>query len=169
MDVLINNAGVMNEHTGGEYTRDLASELFNVNVLGHAFLTKALEPLLRKAASGTARIVNVSSSLGSLTQRLDPADVMGGIPADFYRMSKAALNMMTANENYHYRGWARAWAYCPGYVITNLTGEEDRQGRRDAGAETSETSAQGILDIVNGVRDGEWDKFVAKRGQSHPW
>lgn len=169
VDVLVNNAGITNEHKGGEYTRDMAFELFNVNVFGHAFLTRALEPLLRKASDGTARIINVSSILGSLSRRFDPSNPGAAVPADFYRMSKAALNIMTGNQNYHYKGWAKAWAYCPGYVITNLTGEGDRQLRKDTGAETSLTSAEGILSIVNGERDEDWDKFVRRRGETIPW
>lgn len=62
------------------------------------------------------------------------------------------------------------WAYCPGFVITGLkaTPEEGigyRNWREDNGAESSETSAQGILEIVEGKRDAEVDGFVKRYGQ----
>lgn len=159
----------MNEHKGGPYDRAMARELFDANFFGHVFLTRALEPLLRKAADGCARIVNVSSSLGSVGERVDASHPFYGVPGDFYRASKAALNMQTASQNFAYQGWAKAWAFCPGYVVTNLSGEETRQMRKDHGADSSETSAQGILDIVSGKRDGETDKFVARNGETHIW
>ena len=61
-----------------------------------------------------------------------------------------------------------AWAFCPGYVITDLAGD-DRELRKARGAESAETSAQGILEIVEGKRDGEVNKFVARYGKQHPW
>ena len=89
-------------------------------------------------------------------------------------MSKAALNMLTSCQAYNYRKWknpVKAFAFCPGYVITDLTGADDkeRQRRKDTGAESSETSAQGILEIVNGERDHETEVFIQKYGKTFPW
>lgn len=169
LDVLVNNAGIVSLQSGTSTPREILAHIFNTNVFGHVLLTQALEPLLKK--SKDARIINVSSSLGSLTMANDPSSMyykLAGGHED-YRMTKAALNMMTANQNVGYSGWARAWAYCPGYVVTNLTGEQDRQNRVNTGAESSETSAQGILDIVDGKRDGETSVFVTRRGETFPW
>lgn len=69
-----------------------------------------------------------------------------------------------------YKSWgAKVWSYCPGYVVTNLTGEGDRQNRIDSGAESSETSAIGLLEIVQGKRDAEVGLFVAKNGKQWGW
>jgi NAD(P)-dependent dehydrogenase (short-subunit alcohol dehydrogenase family) len=116
------------------------------------------------------RIINVSSSLGSLAERAGPKSVGYDLPAEAYRMSKAALNMASVCMHVTYRDWgAKVWAYCPGYVVTNLTGEADRQRRAETGAESSETSAQGILEIVKGQRDAEVGLFVTRRGARWDW
>lgn len=84
-------------------------------------------------------------------------------------MSKAALNMLTAYLHAQFRGdGLKVWAYCPGYVVSDLT--NDREAREQMQwCESSETSAQGILEIVQGERDGEVGTFITKRGGSYPW
>ncbi|KAH7111503.1 hypothetical protein B0J13DRAFT_576942 [Dactylonectria estremocensis] len=167
IDVLVNNAGIY----GSELvTRESLHAVLDTNVFGTMLLTKALEPLLRKSTD--PRIINISSSLGSITLRTDHSSFYTGVTGETYRMSKAALNMLSGIQFYQYKDWehpAKVWAYCPGYVVTNLTGEEDRQNRIDQGAETSETSAQGVLEIVRGDRDGDVNRFVTKRGEFYPW
>ncbi len=78
--------------------------------------------------------------------------------------------MATACMHASYSSWgAKVWAFCPGYVVTNLTGEADRQNRIDKGAESSETSAAGIVEIVEGKRDGEVGMFLQRRGGRWDW
>ena len=50
-----------------------------------------------------------------------------------------------------------------------MRGEDYRKKREEAGAESSETSAQGILEIVEGKRDAEVDLFVQRYGKTWPW
>lgn len=45
-------------------------EIFETNVFGVFAVTRAMLPLLRRAAVG--RIVNLSSEMGSMTRRSDP-------------------------------------------------------------------------------------------------
>lgn len=166
LDVLVNNAGVVISNA-----KDSRSELvdtFNTNAASPLILTDALVPLLKK--SKDPRIINVSSGLGSISERANPASPYYNVAGEAYRISKAALNMATTHMVYTYQGWgAKVWAYCPGYVVTNLTGEEDRQNRINSGAESSETSAQGILEIVEGKRDGEVGKFLQRYGKQFNW
>ena len=69
-----------------------------------------------------------------------------------------------------YQSWgAKVWAHCPGYVVTNLTGEEKREYRIANGPESSETSAKGILEIVEARRDGEVGLFTTKKGGRSHW
>jgi NAD(P)-dependent dehydrogenase (short-subunit alcohol dehydrogenase family) len=83
-------------------------------------------------------------------------------------MSKAALNMLTGYQYYQLKDvGAKVWSYCPGYVTTDLG--RDRDVRVQQGIDSSETSAQGILEIVEGKRDAEVGTFVARYGQSHGW
>jgi len=85
VDVLINNAGVLDGYTGIEDTDiEQALEIYDVNALGALRVTQALLPQMRK---GTAKkLVFVTSGMGSITD-----NTSGG--AYGYRMSKAALNM----------------------------------------------------------------------------
>ncbi|KAK1996223.1 short chain dehydrogenase [Colletotrichum falcatum] len=166
LDVLVNNAGIVVMQP-----KDRRSELldtFNTNAASALILTEALIPLLKK--SKDPRIINVSSGLGSISERADPGSLWYKNPAEAYRISKAALNMATVHMVYEFKSWgAKVWAYCPGYVVTNLSGESDRQNRINNGADSSETSAQGILEIVEGKRDGEAGKFIARFGGQYNW
>ncbi|KAK1963321.1 short chain dehydrogenase [Colletotrichum sublineola] len=166
LDVLVNNAGIVITQP-----KDRRSELldtFNTNAAGALILAEALVPLLKK--SKDPRIINVSSGLGSISQRTDPGSKYYEVGAVSYRISKAALNMATAHMAYDFKSWgAKVWAYCPGYVVTNLTGENDRQRRIESGADSAETSAQGILEIVEGKRDGEVGKFITRYGGQYSW
>jgi NAD(P)-dependent dehydrogenase (short-subunit alcohol dehydrogenase family) len=86
LDVLINNAAIDYDTWESASDADLTTvrEAFEKNVLGTWQTTQALLPLLRR--SDRARIVNVSSGAGALT------DMGAGIPA--YRVSKVALNAL---------------------------------------------------------------------------
>lgn len=174
LDVLVNNAGVAPEPAGKVWTtREHLRAIFETNVFGPTILTEATLPLLRK--SKNAMVINVTSGLGSiagLDTTLDsssPLHAFQGVLGPGYRMSKAALNMLTAYQHLHlHNDGIKTWAYCPGYVVTDLSG--DRESRAaEPWCESSETSAQGILDIVHGERDGEVGKFVTKRGGAYPW
>ncbi len=97
LDILVNNAGIVGQADGLPSTSslDAIERAFRVNFLGTVAVTQAMLPLLRKAES--ARIVNVSSGLGSLTKSGDPA--WTSVAAKFlgYASSKAALNMLTVH------------------------------------------------------------------------
>ncbi|KAF2828228.1 NAD(P)-binding protein [Ophiobolus disseminans] len=172
--ILINNAGVCPEPASGspDTSREFLRATFETNVYGPTLLTQALLPLIK--ASKSAKVINVTSGLGSISMfnaDLDASSVLHyfkDVQGIGYRMSKSALNMLSAWQQYQLRDTAvKVWAYCPGYVVTDLGG--DREEREKMGLESSETSAQGILDIVEGKRDAEKGGFVTKRGGSYPW
>jgi NAD(P)-dependent dehydrogenase (short-subunit alcohol dehydrogenase family) len=122
LDVLVNNAAI----TGGmpqEPTRvDPATvrTVVETNVLGVIRVTNALLPLLRRSAS--PRIVNMSSSVGSLTRQTTPGAQTGPISAA-YATSKTFLNALTVQ-------YAKELgdtdilinAGCPGFCATDLNG-----------------------------------------------
>lgn len=166
LDVLINNAGIV--ITAPKGRRSELVDTFNTNAASPLVLTEHLLPLLKK--SQDPRIINVSSELGSISERSDESGGYYRLPAEAYRMSKAAMNMATACMYAMYKGWGcKVWSYCPGFVVTNLTGEEARQKRIEMGAESAETSAEGLREIVEGKRDGEVGSFVTKRGKVYGW
>jgi NAD(P)-dependent dehydrogenase (short-subunit alcohol dehydrogenase family) len=174
LDVLVNNAGICPEDNKDEWTtRDKLRATFETNVYGPMILTQALTPLLK--ASKNAMVINVTSGLGSITGMDPDVDASSALKTfqsavvPGYRMSKAALNMLTAYQHLHLREFGlKIWAYCPGFVKTDLQNDRDRREAL-SWCEGSETSAQGILDIVRGERNEEVGKFVTKRGGVYPW
>lgn len=174
IDVLVNNAGICPERGQQQWpTREHLRATFETNVYSPAILTEACIPLLK--ASSNPKVINVTSGLGSIStfdNDLDPSSILHAFrdarfPA--YRMSKSALNMLSAYQQHQLTEFGiKVWAYCPGWVVTDLT--DDREVREGIEAcESSETSAEGILDIVDGKRDGEAGKFITKRGGGYSW
>ncbi|MCW2930118.1 MAG: putative short chain dehydrogenase [Actinomycetia bacterium] len=105
-------------------------------MLGVIATTNAMLPLLRKAPS--ARIVNVTSEIGSVTfmsDRNSPAWPMpGSIP---YPVSKAALNMVTAMYAKELASThIKVNAANPGYCATDLNGNTGLRSAAE-GAEVS--------------------------------
>ncbi|KAL5355410.1 hypothetical protein BJX96DRAFT_48477 [Aspergillus floccosus] len=166
LDVLVNNAGIA--ITEPRERRDEMLTTINTNAVSAYVLTEQLVPLLQK--SQDPRIINVTSRLGSISERADPNNQYYTTQFDAYRVSKAALNMATVCMYASYKTWgAKVWAFCPGHVVTNLTGEEGRKQRVAMGLDSSETSAQGILEIVQGQRDEEVGLFLQRRGLRADW
>ena len=119
LDVLVNNAGIAGRFDDGAQDPttldlDVVRTVLDTNVFGVVRVTNAVLPLLRQADA--PRIVNVSSSMGSLTLR--PGPILAA-----YAPSKTMLNSITAQ-------YARRLAdtnvivnaCCPGYVATDFTG-----------------------------------------------
>ena len=119
LDVLVNNAAILFDTWQRTSAADLdvVREALETNLLGAWQTTLAFLPLLR--ASEHARIVNVSSGLGSLT------GMGAGTPA--YGISKAALNALTSKLAAELRT-ARILvnAVCPGWVATDMGGPGGR-------------------------------------------
>lgn len=120
LDVLVNNAGI----GGGQLPsqQDLAAmrALFETNVYGTLAVTQALLPLLARSRAG--RIVNVSTTLASLTLATDPTHRIAAWNMLFaYTASKAALNAFTVRLAHELRPQRiKVNAVCPGYVATDF-------------------------------------------------
>jgi NAD(P)-dependent dehydrogenase (short-subunit alcohol dehydrogenase family) len=166
LDVLINNAGIISKRTP---LIESLREVFETNTFGPAIVTEAFTPLLEK--SKNARLIYVTSDLGSITERSDPSSKYYKLPSLTYRMSKAALNMLVACHHVELgpKG-IKVWGFNPGYVVTNLsgTGEKGVKERIANGAGDAKESAEGIVACVDGRRDNDTGKFVNKDG-FHPW
>jgi NAD(P)-dependent dehydrogenase (short-subunit alcohol dehydrogenase family) len=98
LDILVNNAGTASVARRGyppsQTSLDDMRDVFEINVFGVVAVTNAMLPLLRR--SPAARIVNVSSEVGSITAQGDPSHPLAQMPASVqYPSSKAALNMIT--------------------------------------------------------------------------
>jgi NAD(P)-dependent dehydrogenase (short-subunit alcohol dehydrogenase family) len=119
LDALVNNAAIhydtWQRATDADF--DVVREAFETNVLGAWRTVEACLPLLRRSPS--ARIVNVSSGAGALT------DMGGGAPA--YRISKTALNALTRMLSVELRGdGILVNSVCPGWVATDMGGPGGR-------------------------------------------
>ena len=123
LDVLVNNAGISLEfsaHTKPSQL-DLAAlkETYETNVFGAFAVTHAFLPLLRKSGSG--RIINQSSTLGSLGILSDPKSPYYGNNLLAYNSSKSALNGMTLAWSKDLAGDKIAVnSTCPGWVKTDM-------------------------------------------------
>ena len=123
LDVLVNNAGVTGDPSRQLPTAvDLAAvrTAVETNVIGVIRVTNAMLPLLRRSAS--PRIVNMSSSVGSLTLQSAPGAQTGPISAA-YAPSKTFLNGVTVQYARELRDTnILINAANPGYCATDLNG-----------------------------------------------
>jgi len=136
LDVLINNAGISGivPQSALETSIDDFKEVFDINLYGVVSVTQTFIDLLQKSTE--PRIVNVSTSVGSLSLQSNP-----NWPAyDYakyavYASSKSAMNMYTVHLAYELRDTAfKVNAVCPGYTKTDFTnymgGEVEEAGKR---------------------------------------
>lgn len=123
LDILVNNAGVVDAADGPPTASapEAVRRIMDVNFVGTLAVTQAMLPLLRRSTAG--RIVNLSSSLGSLTLNGDPTSPYYSARLIGYNASKAALNMLTVQLSEELRDTPIVvTSVSPGYVKTDLTG-----------------------------------------------
>jgi NAD(P)-dependent dehydrogenase (short-subunit alcohol dehydrogenase family) len=121
LDILVNNAGIAEWAKPSEVDLAKVREVYETNVFGAMAMTQAMLPLLRRSKRG--RIVNVSSSLGSLSMANDPKSPISQFLALGYNTSKSALNSVTVQFANELRGTSiKVNAVCPGYCATDLNG-----------------------------------------------
>ncbi len=120
LDILVNNAGIARGGPPSQTDLDQMREVYESNVFGVIRVTNAMLPLLRRVPA--ARIVNVSSEVGSITSMTDPASPLAQMPAGLaYPSSKSALNMITAMYAKELRDTPiKVNAANPGYTATDL-------------------------------------------------
>ncbi len=131
LDVLVNNAGIAQAGDPGRSFEEVVKAnkpsaasldevraVFETNVFGVIAVTQAMLPLLREAHAG--RIVNVSSSSGSLTLNADPTFPHRAVFGN-YSASKAALNAVTLAFALELESTRiKVNAACPGFTATDL-------------------------------------------------
>lgn len=164
LDVLISNAGTTSPGSAG---RDKIEKIFSTNVLGAMLASETFIPLLVR--SRHPRLIQISSALGSLQLASDLQNVKSTEWWDEYRMSKAALNMMTIQMHKRLKDRnIRVFAFCPGLVRSMLRGDSEEAVSAQGNAGDPMVSAKAIMEIVVGRRDAYAGKFLHKDG-CHPW
>jgi NAD(P)-dependent dehydrogenase (short-subunit alcohol dehydrogenase family) len=106
LDLLVNNAAISHAGAPGRTLEEIIQAgrasvvsvdevrtVWETNVFGVIAVTQAMLPLLREAPA--ARIVNVSSNVGSLTLNADPNFAYRSVFTPGYGASKTALNAIT--------------------------------------------------------------------------
>jgi NAD(P)-dependent dehydrogenase (short-subunit alcohol dehydrogenase family) len=125
LDILVNNAGIMidAETTILELDLTLFQNTLETNALGPLLLSQACIPHMR--ANDYGRIVNISSTLGSLTDIASPDSAYAVVLSPAYRLSKALLNGLTALLAKDLRDTnILVNSACPGWVRTRLGGDQ---------------------------------------------
>lgn len=168
---LVNNAGIgVPEQAPSQTSVEQVRTVYETNVFGVVRVTNALLPLLRRA--GSARVVNVSSVVGSLAAAAaneDPSGVHppGEFPAMLaYGTSKAALNAVTLTYANELRGTGiLVNAASPGFVATDINGHH--------GVLTTEQGARIPVRLATLDDGGPTGAFLGEDGtpdgQELPW
>jgi NAD(P)-dependent dehydrogenase (short-subunit alcohol dehydrogenase family) len=174
LDVLVNNAAI--SHTGrmegmsveqyAKSTRpsnvslDEVRAVWETNVFGVLAVYQAMLPLLRGAPA--ARVVNVSSGVGSLTMNSDPAYPWRSIFGPVYPASKTALNAVTLAMAIELEPVGiKVNAVSPGFTKTNLNNY--------AGTETVEEGAAEAVRVALLGPDGPTGTFTHAKLGKLPW
>jgi NAD(P)-dependent dehydrogenase (short-subunit alcohol dehydrogenase family) len=174
LDVLVQNAAISNTRklpgqSIEEYAKttrpsnvslDEMRAVWDTNVFGVLAVYQAMLPLLRETPG--ARIVNVSSGVGSLTTNSDPAFPYRAIFGPVYPASKTALNALTLAMALELDPEGiKVNAVSPGFTKTNLNGY--------AGTETVEEGAREAVRVALLGRDGPTGRFTRWQNENIPW
>ncbi|SEP67096.1 NADP-dependent 3-hydroxy acid dehydrogenase YdfG [Devosia sp. YR412] len=173
LDILVNNAAISRANgpeseTMQSYIQRSRATLISVdevrtiwetNVFGVLSVTQAFVPLLRKSAG--ARIVNVSSGLGSLTINATPHPYRATFNPG-YGASKTALNAITLAFAIDLEAEGiKVNAVTPGFTATALNNFE--------GNETVEQGAAEAVRVALLGSDGPSGTFTGSVNETYPW
>ena len=174
LDVLVQNAAISNTNAKPGQTLeahaaanrpsnvslDEVRTVWETNVFGVLAVYQAMLPFLRRTPH--ARIVNVSSGLGSLTLASDPAGPYRSIFGPVYPASKTALNALTVAMAMELAPEGiRVNAVTPGYTKTNLN--------NFMGTATVEEGAREAVRVALEGPDGPTGRFTMWENQPIPW
>jgi NAD(P)-dependent dehydrogenase (short-subunit alcohol dehydrogenase family) len=173
LDLLVQNAAISNTRKGNlslqEYARitrpsnvslDETRTVWETNVFGVLAVYQAMLPLLRE--SSDARIVNVSSAVGSLTANADPAYPFHPMFGPVYHASKAALNAITLAMMVELESTGiKVNLVSPGFTKTNLNGYEGTQSLEEGSREVVRVALLGP--------DGPTGTFTRWENVTIPW
>ena len=160
LDVLVNNAGIaIDDGPPSRVSLEVLRRTYETNVFGVVRTTQAFLPLLRRSDAG--RIVNLSSSLGSLGKNSDPAWDFAAVKFLAYNSSKTAVNAITIQFAWELRETPiKVNAADPGYVATDMN--------RHQGVRSVEQGAATPVRLATLPADGPTGRFFNDAGPV-PW
>jgi NAD(P)-dependent dehydrogenase (short-subunit alcohol dehydrogenase family) len=160
IDLLINNAGIMGTDAPRvegrkkqelhDFLREEWRAVFEINL----FTPAQLIALLRSRLVPGARVVTISSSMGSITE-----NEFGGWFA--YRASKAAVNSLMKSVALELGNAAIAIALHPGWVRTDMGGPDADIG--------PDTSVSGMMDVIHNLEPKDSGAFLGYDGKRLPY
>ena len=173
LDLLVNNAAISNTTKGNlsiqEYVKisrasnvslDEVRAVWETNVFGVLAVYQAMLPLLRM--SSDARIVNVSSGVGSLTDNANTTHPSHRSFGPVYPASKTALNAMTLAMMVELESTGiKVSLVSPGFTRTNLNGYEGTASVEDGSREVVRVALLGP--------DGPSGTFTRWENTTIPW
>jgi NAD(P)-dependent dehydrogenase (short-subunit alcohol dehydrogenase family) len=172
LDVLVNNAGIVGEfpegttfeerlrfNTPSQSPLSYIRSVYDTNVFGVIAVTQAMLPLLRESPAG--RIVNMGSSVGSLTLNAAPDAPYRSIFGAAYSPSKTALSATTLAFAIELEKTnIKVNVVCPGFVATDLN---DFRGHRTVEQGTKQAVKMALIGP-----DGPTGTFTDEDG-TVPW
>lgn len=172
LNLLVNNAGIshagapnrtleeiMAANRASVASIDEMRTVWETNVFGVVSVTQAFLPLLRKAQA--ARIVNVSSGMGSLALNMDPSNPWRKSFDVIYGSSKTALNAITVAFAIELEGSTiKVNAVTPGFTATALNNFQ--------GTDTVEEGSREPVRVAL-EEDGPSGSFTGPNREVFPW
>ena len=173
LDLLVSNAGISNTRAGSATPEEMAASsaasvvsldevraIWDVNVFGVLAVYQAMLPLLRD--SSDARIVNVSSGVGSLGFTADPTFAYRTMYGPGYAASKTAENAMTMAMMIELEGTdIKINLVSPGFTSTALN--------NFAGTESLEDGSREVVRVALLGPDGPTGTFTRWEDETIPW
>lgn len=173
LDLLVNNAGISNvggagltpEENAARSTASTASleeirAVWDVNVFGVLAVYQAMLPLLRSGVD--ARIVNVSSGVGSLASNADASFPYRAMYGPVYPASKAAENAMVMAMMVELEGTdIKVNLVSPGFTSTALN--------NFAGTDSIEDGSREVVRVALLGPDGPTGTFTRWENDTIPW
>lgn len=152
IDVLINNAGILERVTLEDLDFERIRQQFEVNALGALRVTHMLLPRLQSGS----KVVLMTSRMGSIAD-----NTSGGSYG--YRMSKVALSMAGKSLAHDLKSYGIAVAILhPGLVQTRMT-------NFTSGGITAEISVKGLLARIDQLTLDNSGTFWHSNGEVLPW
>lgn len=150
LDVLINNAGIVERVSLDNLDFDSIRKQFEINAIGTLRITKALLPFLKEGS----KIAIMTSRMGSIDD-----NTSGGSYG--YRMSKVAVSMAGKSLSLDLKPQGIAVAILhPGLVSTRMT--------NFSGISTAE-AVQGLLQRIDELNLDNTGTFWHSKGEVLPW
>ncbi|MGM1028247.1 MAG: SDR family NAD(P)-dependent oxidoreductase [Actinomycetota bacterium] len=157
LDVLVNNAGIMDRFAGAANVDDaLWDRVLRVNLSAPFYLTRAALKVMLPQGSGS--IVNIASEAG----------IRGAAAGAAYTVSKHGLIGLTRNTAYTYaKQGIRVNAICPGGVETNVMTADIQQNIDMEGMAALTPVHQSAMRVAKPIEQANLAAFLASDAASN--